>query len=128
MEQNRERARDLVEQVYAELASIRGPAEELAELHASLANTFRDLEDPRAGDMIAMAIDIERSLAEPPILSLGCHELFYADWLLRQGRWAEAKRLAIRSIETHTRAPGAEEIMVQIAQGIVRDAREHEPD
>ena len=126
------KARELVEQVFAALERLEGPPTELAELHASLANTFNDLEDARAESMIVRAIELEaRSEPSRPII-LGTHKLFYARWLLAHERWSEAKAMAFDGIETYARGvPETDPELARVeldAARIVVKAREHEPD
>ncbi len=122
---NRERARELVERVHADLASLRGPAKELAELHASLANTFEDLGDDRAGALIARAIEIESTVEPARPVILGTHKLFYANWLLTHERWADAERLAFDGARTYAEGtteqdPELERVRFDAAQMIVK--------
>ncbi len=122
---NPEAARLLVESVYAELASLHAPPSELAELYATLANTFQDLGDDRAELMIARAIEIESTVEPTRPVILGTHKLFYANWLLTNERWADAERLAFDGARTYAEGtteedPELERVRFDAAQMIVK--------
>jgi hypothetical protein len=120
-----EAARVLVEGVYAQLASLEAPPTELADIYATLANTFQDLGDDRAGPMIARAIEIESTVEPARPVILGTHQLFYANWLLTHERWADAERLAFDGARTYAQGtseadPELERVRFDAAQMIVK--------
>ena len=125
-------ARALALQADALLAHMDGALDERADVYAGMAAIWRDLgEADRCEAMIVIAIALEAEVEPARPIFLATHKLFYADFLHRQRRFAEAAHHGTEGVEIYARGidPDHPELAAlrAIVAGFVRDARANPP-
>jgi len=125
-------ARALALQADELLDHMDGPLDRRADVYAGMAVIWRDLgEADRCEAMIVTAIALEAEVEPARPIWLGTHKLFYADFLHRQRRFAEAVQHGTEGVAIYARGiePDHPELAAlrAIVAGFVRDARANPP-